>query len=130
MRRFWCLQVWMIRRLQLAVIIIAHGIAVRAGVVNRQIIPHLHLGQHPVNRKFVIVLAEGARHIIFAVTGRVLLSQHGNMVVRLRDETGAHIRFINLSGGIGIPYKPEDVCRNAPLPSPSVCGSPQTSALW
>lgn len=29
------------------------------------------------------------------------------LAVKLRDETGAHIRFINLSGGIGIPYKPD-----------------------
>ena len=27
--------------------------------------------------------------------------------VRLRDETGAHIAFINLSGGIGVPYRPD-----------------------
>lgn len=27
--------------------------------------------------------------------------------VQLRNETGANIRFINLSGGIGIPYRPE-----------------------
>ena len=29
------------------------------------------------------------------------------LAVRLRDETGADIRFINLSGGVGIPYEPE-----------------------
>ncbi|MDE7030708.1 MAG: diaminopimelate decarboxylase [Lachnospiraceae bacterium] len=29
------------------------------------------------------------------------------VAVRLRDETGAHIKFINLSGGIGIPYRPD-----------------------
>lgn len=29
------------------------------------------------------------------------------MAVELREETGAHITFINLSGGIGIPYRPE-----------------------
>lgn len=29
------------------------------------------------------------------------------VAVRLQKETGANIRFINLSGGIGIPYKPE-----------------------
>ena len=28
--------------------------------------------------------------------------------VELRQETGAHITFINLSGGIGIPYRPEE----------------------
>lgn len=27
--------------------------------------------------------------------------------VELKEETGAHIEFINLSGGIGIPYRPE-----------------------
>ena len=29
------------------------------------------------------------------------------LAVKLNKETGAHIAFINLSGGIGIPYKPE-----------------------
>ena len=29
------------------------------------------------------------------------------LAVKLNKETGAHIKFINLSGGIGIPYRPE-----------------------
>ncbi len=29
------------------------------------------------------------------------------LAVRLQQETGAHIEFINLSGGVGIPYRPE-----------------------
>lgn len=29
------------------------------------------------------------------------------VAVRLKEETGAHIKFINLSGGIGIPYRPD-----------------------
>ena len=29
------------------------------------------------------------------------------LAVELKNETGAHIAFINLSGGIGIPYRPE-----------------------
>lgn len=29
------------------------------------------------------------------------------VAVKLQEETGAHIKFINLSGGIGIPYKPD-----------------------
>lgn len=29
------------------------------------------------------------------------------LAVRLQNETGAHIKFVNLSGGIGIPYRPE-----------------------
>ncbi|MBQ0060056.1 MAG: diaminopimelate decarboxylase [Lachnospiraceae bacterium] len=30
------------------------------------------------------------------------------LAVRVQKETGCHITFINLSGGVGIPYKPED----------------------
>ncbi|MGN0165746.1 MAG: diaminopimelate decarboxylase [Lachnospiraceae bacterium] len=30
------------------------------------------------------------------------------LAVELKEKTGAHIKFINLSGGIGIPYRPED----------------------
>lgn len=30
-----------------------------------------------------------------------------DVAVKLHRETGAHIKFINLSGGIGIPYRPE-----------------------
>jgi len=29
------------------------------------------------------------------------------MAVELKNETGAHITFINLSGGVGVPYRPE-----------------------
>lgn len=32
--------------------------------------------------------------------------------VKLKEETGVHIAFINLSGGIGIPYRPEDVAND------------------
>lgn len=32
--------------------------------------------------------------------------------VELHQETGADIRFINLSGGIGIPYRPDDTANN------------------
>ncbi len=37
----------------------------------------------------------------------VLAKQLFELAVRLQRETGAHIAFINLSGGIGIPYRPE-----------------------
>ena len=32
------------------------------------------------------------------------------LVVRLRNSTGAHISFVNLSGGIGVDYRPEQPC--------------------
>ena len=37
----------------------------------------------------------------------VLARQLFELAVKLREETGADIRFINLSGGIGIPYRPD-----------------------
>lgn len=36
-----------------------------------------------------------------------LAGQLFRLAVRLRNATGAHIRFINLSGGIGVDYRPE-----------------------
>ena len=35
-----------------------------------------------------------------------LAKQLFELAVKLKEETGAHIAFINLSGGIGIPYRP------------------------
>ncbi|MBQ8198642.1 MAG: diaminopimelate decarboxylase [Lachnospiraceae bacterium] len=37
----------------------------------------------------------------------MLAKQLFELAVKLRDETGAHITFINLSGGVGIPYTPD-----------------------
>lgn len=34
------------------------------------------------------------------------------LAVRLKKETGAHVAFINLSGGIGIPYRPDQEPNN------------------
>lgn len=34
------------------------------------------------------------------------------LAVKLQQETGAHISFINLSGGIGIPYKPDQTAND------------------
>lgn len=39
----------------------------------------------------------------YPMLAKVLFEQ----AVKLSKETGAHIKFINLSGGIGIPYKPD-----------------------
>ena len=37
----------------------------------------------------------------------LLARQLFELAVKLKEETGAHIAFINLSGGIGIPYRPD-----------------------
>ena len=34
------------------------------------------------------------------------------LAVKLKEETGVHIAFINLSGGIGIPYRPDQASNN------------------
>ena len=36
-----------------------------------------------------------------------LAKQLFELAVELKEKTGAHIAFINLSGGVGVPYKPE-----------------------
>lgn len=41
-----------------------------------------------------------------------LASQLFRLAVRLRNATGAHFTFINLSGGIGVDYRPEQPCCN------------------
>ncbi len=37
------------------------------------------------------------------------------LAVKIQKETGCHITFVNLSGGVGIPYKPEDTENNIEL---------------
>lgn len=66
---------------------------------------------------FRVLKAKGARHFgihaflasntvtneYYPTLARVLFE----VAVKLHEETGADIRFINLSGGIGIPYRPD-----------------------
>ena len=37
----------------------------------------------------------------------MLAKEMFEMAVKLQKETGAHVKFINLSGGVGIAYKPD-----------------------
>ena len=41
-----------------------------------------------------------------------LASQLFRLAVRLRNATGCHIAFVNLSGGVGVDYRPEQPCSN------------------
>lgn len=52
---------------------------------------HAFLASNTVTNEYYPILAK----VLFEVA------------VKLQKETGAHIRFINLSGGIGIPYSPD-----------------------
>ena len=66
---------------------------------------------------FRILVLKGARHFgihaflasntvtneYYPMLARILFE----LAVRLHQETGAHVAFINLSGGVGIPYRPD-----------------------
>ena len=66
---------------------------------------------------FRILAAKGAKHFgihAFLCSNTVTNDYYPelakvlfNLAVRLQQETGAHIAFINLSGGVGIPYAPD-----------------------
>ena len=66
---------------QLAVVVVAHGRAVGTGIVDVEHVPDVDLGQHPVDGKLVVVLAQAAHHVVHVVAGGVLLAQHGDVVV-------------------------------------------------
>ena len=66
---------------------------------------------------FKILKDKGAKHFFFfsfLASNTVTLEYYPmlakilfELAVRLQEETGAHVEFINLSGGIGIPYRPD-----------------------
>ena len=68
---------------------------------------------------FKILKAKGAKHFgvhAFLASNTVtndyypqLAKQLFELVVELKEETGCDIRFVNLSGGVGIAYKPDQV---------------------
>ena len=66
---------------QLAVVVVAHSRAVGTGIVDVKDIPDVDLGQHPVNGKLVVILAQTAHHVVLVVAGGVLFAQHGDVVV-------------------------------------------------
>lgn len=67
---------------------------------------------------YKILLKKGVKHFgihAFLASNTVtneyypmLAGQLFELAVKLKKETGAHIAFINLSGGVGIPYSPEE----------------------
>ncbi|MGP8312989.1 diaminopimelate decarboxylase [Enterocloster aldenensis] len=66
---------------------------------------------------FKILKDKGAKHFgihAFLASNTVTVEYYPmlakilfELAVRLQEETGAHVKFINLSGGIGIPYRPD-----------------------
>ena len=66
---------------------------------------------------FKILKDKGAKHFgihAFLASNTVTVEYYPmlakilfELAVKLQEETGAHVEFINLSGGIGIPYRPD-----------------------
>ena len=74
-----------LRGTELAIIIVAHGEAVSTGVVDINDIPDLDLGQHAVDGKLIVILAQTAHNIIYMIARRVFFSQHSDMIEVLSD---------------------------------------------
>ena len=81
-----------------------------------------------IGEAFRMLLAHGVKHIgihAFLASNTTseayypeLAAQLFRLAVELRRETGAHVAFINLSGGVGIPYRPGE-----PMPDIAVIGA-------
>lgn len=66
---------------------------------------------------YKILLSKGVKHFgmhAFLASNTVTNDYYPELArilfqvaVELKEETGAHIEFINLSGGVGIPYRPD-----------------------
>lgn len=93
-----------------------------AFTINNQIMDNPQQAKYGFTRPqmtegFKILMQKGARHFgIHAFLSSntveneyypVLAKTLFEVAVELKRETGAHISFINLSGGIGIPYRPD-----------------------
>ena len=66
---------------QLCIIVIAHREAVRAGIVDINVIADVNLRQIAVNSKLVVIFAQTAGHVVGMIAQRVFLAEHGDMVV-------------------------------------------------
>ena len=75
-----------LRRTKTPVIIVSHSIAVGAGIMYVKDIAVFDRREHPVDREFVIVFAEGTRDVIFFRAGKVFLSkQYDDRIRTWRD---------------------------------------------
>ena len=80
-----------------------------------------------ISEAFRMLMARGVKHIgihAFLASNTTseayypeLAAQLFRLAVELHRETGAHVAFINLSGGVGIPYRPGE-----PMPDIAVIG--------
>ena len=76
------------------------------GMTTEQIFDAFHILKSTGAKEFGIhafIASNTVTNEYYPMLAKVLFE----LAVKLQKETGAHVKFINLSGGIGIPYKPD-----------------------
>jgi diaminopimelate decarboxylase len=87
--------------------IIGNPIEAKFGMTREQIIEAYKIAKAKVVKRFglhTMVVSNELRADYFVDTARMLFA----LAIEAEDAAGVTIEFINLGGGIGIPYKPED----------------------
>jgi diaminopimelate decarboxylase len=87
--------------------IIGHPEEAKYGFTREQVIEGYKMAKEAGVKSFglhTMVASNELQADYFIETARMLFE----LAVEVKDKVGVHISFINLGGGIGIPYKPED----------------------
>ncbi len=98
-------------------IIIGNPVEAKYGVTHEQLIPAYKMAQQRGAKRFGIhtMVASNERDYTYIVeTARMLLQ----LAEEIEAELGIRFEFLNIGGGLGIPYKPED----APLDLDAMAG--------
>ncbi len=88
-------------------VIIGHPAEAKYGVTSDQIVDAYRLMRDKGVKRFglhTMVASNELQADYFVETARMLFS----LAVRLQQEAGIRIEFINMGGGIGIPYRPDE----------------------
>src|SRR5574344_945460 len=70
-----------LRAAELAVVLEAHRMSMRARVADDDVVAPFEHGQRALDRELVVVLAEGAGHVVDGRVGRILLAGNDNLVI-------------------------------------------------
>ena len=72
-----------------AIVVEAHRVAVRTGIVDDHQVAHVDCGQVTLHGEFVVILAERTNHVVNVIQRLVFFADHGDVVVRA-IEGGTH----------------------------------------
>jgi len=89
-------------------LIIGNPLEAKYGFTREQIIEGYKIAKQKGVKRFglhTMVVSNELNEDYFVETANILF----DLIVEIYEKTGIKIEFINLGGGIGIPYKPEDI---------------------